>query len=306
MLFRNLRTYRLAETFKIDAQQLEEVLGSRKARPCSNQEMSHIGFAPPVGKGDDAPLVHISKDVLLIRVQLDSVLMPNSVIKAFLAEKIEEIEAAESRKIYKKEREQYKDEIILTLLPRAFHLSKSSHVLIDTVSNLVFCDSSSSSAAEDMLSVIREVLGSFPVRPIRTKAPASVTLTEWVKSGSTPEGFQLQSELSLADVDKDGGVLRAKNLDLSDPSLLQMINDGKQVTEIRVGYQDKLTFMLDSSLAIKGIKYEDLFAESVADQAGEDADAIFDSNLAIMSLTLREMMPDMLTQLGGEDIPQGI
>lgn len=306
MLFRNLRTYRLPDDFKIDAQELEAALATRRARPCANQEQSHIGFAPPVGKGDQAPLVHPCNDVLLIRVQTDSVVLPSSVVKDLVSEKVAEIEEAQARKVYKRERDQIKDETIMTLLPRAFHISKSAHVLIDTASNLVYCDSSTASNAEDMLSIIREVLGSFPVRPIRTKLPAAVTLTTWVKDASTPEGYELQSDCSLVDTDKDGGMIRAKNHDLADPSLLQMIADGKQVAEIRVGYREKLTFMLDGNLAIKGIKYEDMFSESVADQAGEDKDAIFDSNLAVISLTLREMLPDMMSQLGGEDIPQGI
>lgn len=306
MLFKNLRTYRLPADFKIDVQELEAALSSRRARPCTNQELSHIGFAPPVGKGDQAPLVHPCNDVLLIRVQTDSVVLPSSVVKDLLSEKVAEIEEAQARKVYKRERDQLKDELILSLLPRAFHTSKSSHVLIDTTTNLVYCDSSTANNAEDMLSIIREVLGSFPVRPIRTKLPAAVTLTTWVQDSTTPDGYQLQSDCNLVDTDKDGGAIRAKNHDLSDPSLLQMIADGKQVSAIRVGYREQLTYMLDANLAIKGIKYEDMFSESVADQAGEDKDAIFDSNLTVMSLTFREMLPDLMSQLGGEDIPQGI
>jgi len=41
------------------------------------------------------------------------------VVRDAVQEKVDELEAAEARKVYKKEKDQIKDEIVQTLMPRA-------------------------------------------------------------------------------------------------------------------------------------------------------------------------------------------
>ncbi|RCI67150.1 recombination-associated protein RdgC, partial [Pseudomonas aeruginosa] len=68
------------------------------------------GFIPPLGKGEDAPLVHESGGFYLVAARKEERILPGSVVRDALTEKVEEIETAQSRKVYKKERDQLKDE----------------------------------------------------------------------------------------------------------------------------------------------------------------------------------------------------
>ncbi len=60
-----------------------------------------------------------------------------------LKEKVDEIEAQQMRKVYKKERDQLKDEIVQTLLPRAFIRRSSTFAAIAPSLGLILVDSAS-------------------------------------------------------------------------------------------------------------------------------------------------------------------
>ncbi|WP_222104233.1 recombination-associated protein RdgC, partial [Segatella copri] len=65
---------------------------------------------------------------------------------------------------------------------------------IDTVNGLIMVDCASAKKAEDTLALLRKSLGSLPVVPLSMVNPIELTLTEWVRSVSAAEGFQLLDE----------------------------------------------------------------------------------------------------------------
>lgn len=305
MLFKTGRFYRLPDDFVIDFGQLETALAEKPARECASQEKDHLGFAPAYGKGDAAPLVHIfNGDCALVRVRKDERLLPDSVVSQFLAAKVEEISSTQDRRVRKKEKTQLKDEIIQSLLPQAFPLNTSSYLVIDKSSGLIWCNSTTPGTAEDMLSLIREVIGSLPVRPLRSKMPPSIAMTEWVKKGTAPTEFSILGDCMLKDTDETGGAIQVKKQDLADEALLKLLEGGKVVTNLRLAYSDNLSFTLDTDCVLKGISYGDVFEEKAKSDAGDDADGLFDANLCLMILTMREMLPKLMEAIGGEEFPK--
>ena len=306
MWFRNLLVYRLTQPFTLDASALEKALEQKRARPCASQELSTYGFVAPIGKSEDAPLVHASQGFLLIATRKEERILPSSVVRDALQEKVEEIENAQMRKVYKKERDQLKDELILDFLPRAFIRKAGTLAVIAPEMGLVIVDAASHKKAEDLLSTLRDAISSLPVRPLNVKIAPSATLTEWLKTQEAPADFHVLDECELRDTHEDGGVVRCKRQDLASEEIQLHLSTGKLVTQLALAWQDKLSFVLDDKLVIKRLRFEDLLQEQAEQDGGDDALSQQDASFTLMMLTLEQFLPALFEALGGEEIPQAI
>ena len=306
MWFKNLLIYRLTQDLPFDAQVLETALATKLARACSSQELATYGFVAPFGKGEDAPLVHVSQDFLLIAARKEERILPGSVVRDALKEKVEEIEAEQMRKVYKKERDQLKDEIIQAFLPRAFIRRSATFAAIAPKQGLILVNASSPKRAEDLLSTLREVVGSLPVRPLAVKVAPSATMTEWVKTQKAAENFFVLDECELRDTHEDGGIIRCKRQDLTSDEIQLHLSTGKVVTQLSLAWQDKLSFVLDDKLVVKRLKFEDLLQDEAEQNGGDDDLGQQDASFTLMMLTFGEFLPQLFEALGGEEIPQGI
>jgi len=306
MFFKNLLVYRLTQDLSVDAEALEAALATKKARACESQEVATYGFTAPFGKGEDAPLVHVSGDFLLIATRKEERILPGSVVREAVAEKVEEIEAEQMRKVYKKERDQIKDEIIQAFLPRAFIRRSSTFAAIAPKQGLILVNSPSPKRAEDLLSTLREVIGTLPVRPLTVKVAPTATMTEWVTTRKAADDFFVLDECDLRDTHEDGGIVRCKRQDLTSDEIQLHLSTGKVATQLSLAWQDKLSFVLDDKMVIKRLKFEDLLKDQAEKDGGDDALGQLDASFALMMLTFCKFLPALFEALGGEEIPQGI
>ena len=306
MWFKNLLTYRLTQEVPFEPEALEAALASKPARPCASQELTTYGFVAPFGKGEDAPLVHVSGEFLLIAARKEERILPSSVVNDAVKEKVEEIETEQMRKVYKKERDQIKDEIIQAFLPRAFIRRSMIFAAIAPRLGVILVNSASAKRAEDLLSTLREVMGSLPVRPATVKIAPTATMTDWVKSQQTAEGFYVLDECELRDTAEDGGIVRCKRQDLTGEEIQLHLSTGKVVTQLALAWQDKLSFILDDKMVIKRLKFEELLQEQAEQDGGDEAAQQFDASFLLMMMTCTEFLPVLFEALGGEEIPQGV
>ncbi|SDF73355.1 recombination-associated protein RdgC [Phytopseudomonas seleniipraecipitans] len=306
MWFRNLLVYRLTQDVPFDTEALEKALAAKPARPCASQELATYGFVAPFGKGEDAPLVHVSQGFLLISARKEERILPGSVVKDAVKEKVDEIENEQMRKVYKKERDQIKDEIVQAFLPRAFIRKSATFAAIAPAQGLIIVNASSPKRAEDLLSTLREAIGSLPVRPLTVKIAPSATMTDWVKAQKAADDFHVLDECELRDTHEDGGIVRCKRQDLTGEEVQLHMTSGKQVTQLSLAWQDKLSFVLDDKLVVKRLKFEDLLQEQAEQDGGDDDLGQQDASFTLMMLTLIEFLPALFEALGGEDTPQGL
>ena len=299
MWFKNLRAYRLTTPFQLSPEQLGDKLATRAFAPCTPSQPLSLGWVPPTGI-EDAALVLAAGGRLLLQLRREEKLLPATVVREQLEEKVAAIEAEQARKVYRKERLSLKDEIVQDCLPRAF--SRTSHIdaYIDTRSNWIMVNAASAARAEEVLNLLRDCIGSFPVLlPQVNNAPAA-TMTGWLAHRNLPDDFELGGECELREPGEEGGVVRCRGVDLLGEEVETHLNAGRQAVRLSLHWDERLALVLGEDLCLRRLKFADELMKENEDLAEADPAARLDADFALMSDALSSLQDRLITLFGGE------
>lgn len=210
------------------------------------------------------------------------------------------MEAAQGRALKKKEKESLKEEILHTLLPRAFPRSSQTFLWINPAENYLVVDAGSAKKADDVLSLLRKCTGSLPVVPFALQNPPEITMTEWLNAGAAPGGFVLEDEAELRSALEHGGIIRCKEQDLVTEEIKAHLLADKMVTKLALNWSDTVSFVLADDLSIKRLKFSEELREQNEDVISEDHVARMDADFALMTGELAKFVPELVAALGGE------
>ncbi|HHK7962231.1 TPA: recombination-associated protein RdgC [Serratia marcescens] len=297
--FKNLMVYRLSREVALNADEMEKQLSAFAFTPCGSQDMAKTGWVSPMGSHSDA-LTHAVNGQIVICARKEEKILPSPVIKQELQAKIERLEAEQHRKLKKTEKDALKDEVLHSLLPRAFSRFNQTFMWIDTVNDLIMVDAASAKRAEDTLALLRKSLGSLPVVPLTMESPIELTLTEWVRSGEMPAGFAIQDEAELKAILEEGGVIRCKKQNLISDEIAVHIEAGKLVTKLAVDWQERIQLMLSDDGSLKRLKFADTLREQNDDIDRDDFAQHFDADFILMTSELAALIKNTIEALGGE------
>ena len=299
MWFKNLRAYRLTQPLDLSAEDLAEKLQKQPFAHCGKTQPLASGWVPPLGEDTEA-LVHAADGRLLLRLKREEKLLPSTVVRELLEEKVSQIESEEARKVYRRERLSLKDEIIQDCLPRAFTRSSGVFAYIDSRAGWCFIDSASAARAEELLNLMRECLGSFPVvLPQVAKAPA-VVMTDWLLHRNLPGDFSLGDECELREPGEEGGVVRCRGVDLLSEEVETHLQAGKQVARLSLQWEDRLSLVIAEDLCLRRLRFADELMQENEAIAEDDPAARLDADFALMASALGELQERIIALFGGE------
>lgn len=306
--FKKLLIYRVTEAAEFDVSALQAAMATKPARKLADQEMKHFGFATPLPDVDGVEsevLAHQVDGAILISAVCNFRQVPGDAINAELKSRIAVIEREQERKVRGKERDQLKDLVIQHLLPRVLPKQKRITALILPAHNLILVNTVKAADAEDLLSTLREVLGTLPVRPLTTQHSPSVVMTGWLKDKRTaPENFYTLGDAVLTGL--ESGKAQFSDMDMAGEEVQMHLDAGMKVSNLAMAWGDKFSFRINDKLAIDKIKFEDLIMQEARQNAGEEASQMFDASIAIMVGTFSKFITEVTNAFGGEPTHQSI
>lgn len=291
MWFKALRIYQASSQQPWNSDSLEKALATKPFRSCSSTEESSAGWVSP---SNGALLVHSQGDHWLLKLKIEEKILPASVVREQLVEEVEAIEAAENRRVGRKERQNMTDELRLSLLPKAFTRSRYLWVWLDGQNNRIMLDTTTDKQAELALNLLREGLGSLPVIPLNTQLASVEVMTQWVTK-QPPKDIELLDSCELRDAKDDKSIMRCRGQDLASDEIQQLLAAGKRVTQLSMNWQEQLSFTLTDTLMLKSLNFADQLLEEAADvNPDHDPLVALDAEFILMSNTLVTLIDQLV------------
>lgn len=301
MFFKNVFVFAFTQTFSLSQEEVETRISENTFTPCGSTELSHFGWVNSLGKYG-VSLSHESGGSLFMCARREDKIIPAQVIKDILEERVNLLELEHGRGATKKEKEQFKEDIIFELLPRAFSRLTDTHGYINAEHNIIVINTSSRTKAEDFLALLRKSLGTLPVTSLSPERAPDEVMTDWLNKNSSLEDFalgdkfKLGEEAQLNSLGDDGSVVHVKNMALDINEVKVHLDSDMFVTKVGLEYDDSMSFILNDDLSIKRLKFFDIIHEQNDGIDSDDKFARLDADLTLMSGELNRMITDLFSE----------
>lgn len=297
-MFKNLIVYRVGPDWQPDLMVAMESLAKDGFVPCSASQPNSIGWVPPRGV-EHAPLVESIGGQWLMKLMIEQKVLPASVVKRRADEIAAQIEQTTGRKPGKKQGKELKEQATQELLPMAFTKLGATQVWLDPQRRLLMIDSGSAGRAEAVVTFLVKALPGFAVLLLQTQLSPAVAMAAWLTDGEAPAGFSVDRECELKSADEMKSVVRYARHALDTEDVRQHIAQGKQPTRLALTWQGRISFVLTDALQLKKLAFDDVVFEGLQGAADSREEA-FDTDAAIATGELCQLIPDLIEALDGE------
>lgn len=298
MWFKNLQMFRFKEQFALEPEQLNDCLLDYKAKPCGSAQHFTFGWVNPFGKEDDL-FVHAANGYFLFAACKEEKVLPSTVVRQALDEKVSEIELQEDRKVSAKQKRNMRDEIEFTLLQQAFTRKQTTFAYIDLKKQLLCIDTSSRNKAEEFTVLLRKSLGRLPVVPVTVNKKVSSLMTEWVRDQKYPSNFEDDSACEMFDPEQEKSVIKCIQQNLTSKEITNHLQSGMKVRKLAMNWYEKLSFVLEDDFSIKRIRFQDMLQEQRKDVHAESKEQQLDADFTIMTLEFSHLLEELFEAFGG-------
>lgn len=292
--FKNIKIYKFDDGFSISEESLKEALEQHPLRECGHDELETYGWLPAFSQGEN--LVEKMNNALFFRLGMEIKKLPRKAIQTAVEKRAREhgIDLL-NRARYKELEEIIVNEFINKTCPE----QSSINAYIDLEKNWLVVDAPTEKKASLVTAVLRKSLGSLPVIGYAPQVEMPIVMTDWVRSDSLNDKFQLLDEIDMAELSKDeGGKSRYRGIPLDSKEIVLNLEEGWNVTRVRLSYEDIVTFAIDESFALKGVRYLDQFQERL--EPSDDHNAVAQSNAYLLADTVRHLAVDIYSACYGK------
>ena len=296
MWFKQVQLFQLSKSKHFSFDELTKLVEQLTFEPCLPSMPESAGFVAPVEENEERLVRNINNN-FVICVQVEEKILPSSVIRKELGDLVKQIELSESRKLRQKEKMDLKDQVTMTMLPRAFSKLTKVYAYIDNTNHWLILGTTNGKLSDKFISAFKKAITDDVFSPQLVK-PASI-MTQWVKDRNYPSSFSIENACLLQDPNNEARMVRCQQQDLFASSIQSLIKDGCEVNQLALTWQDRVTFVLANDFSLRSIQMQDELIEQVKELAPESREQQFDADMLIMCGTFSLMLNDLLaiTQL---------
>lgn len=298
-MFKQIRLYRITSDWECPTgAALEAAFKKAAFKPLGATEKLSLGWVAPRPQ-DHSSLIEVVGGQWIFQLQRESKSVPGGVLKKALEARCKKIEAETGRKPGRKEKKELKEEIELSLLPRAFSKTGATLVWLSPDQNWLVVGSASQGVADEVITALVEATqeaGSImPIMPLMTEVSPSTAISNWLLEKEAPEGFTLDRDLELRQPDNEKSVVRYARHNLEIDEVVEHIRAGKMPTQVSMTWNDRVSFVLAADMTLRKIELlDDVFADST------DEESSFEGDVVIATGELGHLIPELIAALGGE------
>lgn len=301
-MFKSFLAFRIAAGWSAPSVAvLEDLMQRQRFVPVGATQEESAGWTSPRGQAHD-PMLEVIGGQWIAKLMVERKSVPGSAIATELEARCKAIEEQRGTKPGKREKKELKEEIRLSLLPRAFAKRSAVVIWVDVKNGLLIAGSSSVSAADLVLKQMLELTQAagdiIPLSMLRTELSPAKAMSEWLMTFEAPAGFTVDRDVELKSSGEDRSVVRYARHSLDIEEVAAHIVGGKVPTQLAMTWDSRVSFTLTEGFAVKGIELLDSIFEGQMDEQKS-----FDGDVALLTGELSKMLPDLIAALGGEVVP---
>ena len=299
-MIKSFTLFLLPETWAYPgAQPLADALSRHGFRPCGLTERQTSGWVPPRGLAH-APLAESISGQVLMKLQVETRLLPASAVRDDLQARMDQIEAQTGRRPRGRAKRELKEQVEHELLPRAFTRQSATLVWLDPKARRVVIGSTTSRALDVVLAELsRAMEDRLPLQPVATGLSPSTAMAGWLQAQESPAGFTVDRDCELRQPDDGKATVRYVRHSLDNDGVAEHIRQGKVPVQLAMTWNGRVSFVLTEDLRIKRLKFLDIQAESGEGRDAASREEAFDGEAALMTGELAGLLDDLLPALGG-------
>jgi recombination associated protein RdgC len=306
-MFKSACFFRIADDFQLpDLDALERVLQKARFVPCGPTQAESTGWMAPRGNKSKV-LAELVGGQLVLKLCTEKRAVPASAVKSAVEERIERYKAETgNERVPAKVKKEFKEEVLLDLLPRAFSKRSTTLLWLDAQAKMLVVDAGSLAAADrivsSLLAALLEVPGAGPaldLQLVHTQTSPAASMAHWLSTREAPWRFSVDRDCELKAADEQKSSVRYARHTLEIDEVAQHIAAGKVPTQLAMTWNERVSFVLTEAGQLRKLKMLDVVLKEAEDAKGKDDDN-FDANAAILTGELAQLIPDLLEALGGE------
>ena len=296
-MFKNALVYRIDQWAPPGLPEIENRLLGARFVECGASQPESVGWIEPRGEKHGA-LVESVGGQLILKLCTETKAVPGSVVKTQVAEKLDAIEKETGRRPKGKIVKELKEEVIHTLLPRAFPKRADTVVWVDVKAQRLLIGAASVKKADSVATRLLELLGGgLKLSLLQTQLSPATAMSMWLAEKEAPAGFMIDRECELKQPDSEKASVRYARHTLDIDEVGEHIKQGKLPTQLALTWAGRVSFVLTEALTLKKIKLLDVVLEGGSSSSKDEGG--FDADVAIMTGELQQLIPGLVAALGG-------